>query len=51
MGVSAVIMMIAALVLVWGGLVAAVVHLSHHPEEVEAYDVDDDGRPDNPSST
>lgn len=33
MGTSAIVMMVVSVVLVWGGLVAAVVHLSRHPEE------------------
>ncbi len=31
----AIIMMIIALVLVWGGLVAAIVHLRAHPESAD----------------
>lgn len=33
MGTSAIVMMVVSIVLVWGGLVAAIVHLSRHPEE------------------
>lgn len=29
----AVVMMIVAIVIVWGGLVAAMIHLQRHPEE------------------
>ncbi|WP_345075517.1 methionine/alanine import family NSS transporter small subunit [Brachybacterium paraconglomeratum] len=32
MSVSAIIMMIVAIVTVWGGLVAAIVNLRRHPE-------------------
>ena len=32
MSASAVVMMIVAIVTVWGGLVAAVVNLARHPE-------------------
>lgn len=32
MSVSAIIMMIVAIVTVWGGLVAAIVNLTRHPE-------------------
>lgn len=33
MSASAIVMMIVAMVTVWGGLGAALVHLSKHPEE------------------
>lgn len=33
MSTSAIIMMIVSIVLVWGGLVAAIVHLRRHPDE------------------
>jgi hypothetical protein len=33
MGTSAIVMMVVSIVLVWGGLVAAMVHLSRHPEQ------------------
>ncbi|MCT1608010.1 methionine/alanine import family NSS transporter small subunit [Nesterenkonia massiliensis] len=33
MDIDAVIMMIVALVTVWGGLLGAVLHLSRHPED------------------
>ncbi|HIW98704.1 MAG TPA: methionine/alanine import family NSS transporter small subunit [Candidatus Nesterenkonia stercoripullorum] len=33
MGTSAIVMMVVSIVLVWGGLIAAVVHLSRHPEQ------------------
>lgn len=36
MGTSAILMMIVAIVLIWGGLVLALVNLKRHPEEVEA---------------
>lgn len=32
MGTSAIIMMLIALIVVWGGLVAAIVHLNRHPD-------------------
>ena len=35
MSVSAIVMMIIAIVTVWGGLVAAVVNLRSHPEASE----------------
>ncbi|MDN5759215.1 MAG: methionine/alanine import family NSS transporter small subunit [Tomitella sp.] len=35
MSVSAIVMMIVALVTVWGGLVASVLHLRRHPDESE----------------
>jgi len=36
MTTTAIIFMIIAMVTVWGGLVAALVNLSRHPEEAEA---------------
>ncbi|MFC7457637.1 methionine/alanine import family NSS transporter small subunit [Brachybacterium sp. GCM10030267] len=33
MSVSAIIMMIVAIVTVWGGLAAAIVNLARHPEQ------------------
>lgn len=35
MSVSAIVMMIVALVTVWGGLVVSVLHLRRHPDESE----------------
>lgn len=35
MSIAAVIMMIIALVTVWGGLIAAIVNLARHPEIAE----------------
>ena len=35
MSTSAVVMLIVSIVLLWGGLVAALVHLCRHPEEPE----------------
>ena len=35
MGVSAIIMMIVALVTVWGGLFVSILHLRGHPDEDE----------------
>ncbi|EKU48894.1 MULTISPECIES: methionine/alanine import family NSS transporter small subunit [Brevibacterium] len=32
MGTSAIVMMIIAMVTVWGGLAAAIVHLRKHPD-------------------
>ncbi|WP_460743159.1 methionine/alanine import family NSS transporter small subunit [Nesterenkonia halophila] len=32
METSAIILMLIALVLVWGGLITAIVHLSRHPD-------------------
>jgi hypothetical protein len=36
MSVTAVVMMIIAMVTVWGGLIAAVVNLARHPEVADA---------------
>jgi hypothetical protein len=33
MSASAIVMMIVSITLLWGGLVAAVLHLRRHPEE------------------
>ncbi|HJA61230.1 MULTISPECIES: methionine/alanine import family NSS transporter small subunit [unclassified Brevibacterium] len=33
MGASAIIMMIIAMVTVWGGLAGAILHLRNHPDE------------------
>ncbi|WP_339392298.1 MULTISPECIES: methionine/alanine import family NSS transporter small subunit [Brevibacterium] len=33
MGTSAIVMMIIAMVTVWGGLAAAIVHLRKHPDQ------------------
>ena len=33
MNSSAVFMMILSIVLLWGGLLAAIIHLSRHPDE------------------
>ena len=33
MSASAIVMMLVAIVLVWGGLVAATIHLNRHPDE------------------
>lgn len=33
MGTSAIVMMIIAIVTVWGGLGAAIMHLQKHPDE------------------
>ncbi|MBB3667357.1 methionine/alanine import family NSS transporter small subunit [Garicola koreensis] len=33
MDTAAIVMMIVALVTVWGGMAAAIVHLSRHPED------------------
>ncbi|MEU3945316.1 methionine/alanine import family NSS transporter small subunit [Streptomyces sp. NPDC029526] len=35
MSTSAIIMLIVAIVIVWGGLVGAIVHLRRHPERPE----------------
>lgn len=32
---AAIVMMVVALVLVWGGLVVALLHLRRHPEEAD----------------
>lgn len=32
---AALIMMVIAILLIWGGLVAALVHLRSHPEEID----------------
>lgn len=36
MGTSAIVMMIIAMVTVWGGLAAAMLHLRKHPDEEAA---------------
>lgn len=33
MNTSALIMLIISIVLLWGGLILAMIHLSHHPDE------------------
>lgn len=33
METAAIVMMIIALVTVWGGMIAALIHLSRHPDE------------------
>ncbi|MDS2174173.1 MULTISPECIES: methionine/alanine import family NSS transporter small subunit [Actinomycetes] len=33
MDAAAIVMMLVALITVWGGLVAAIVHLSKHPDQ------------------
>lgn len=33
MSTSAIVMMVVALVLIWGGLILSVINLQHHPEE------------------
>ncbi|SDS13981.1 Putative methionine and alanine importer, small subunit [Brevibacterium siliguriense] len=33
MGTSAIVMMVIAMVTVWGGLIAALLHLRNHPDE------------------
>ncbi|WP_084709947.1 methionine/alanine import family NSS transporter small subunit [Nesterenkonia alba] len=33
MGTAAIVMMIVALVTVWGGLIASMIHLWRHPED------------------
>ena len=38
MTMPAIIMMIIALLLVWGGLVGAIIHLRRHPEEPDEAD-------------
>lgn len=38
MNVSAVVMMLIALVLVWGGLIAAALHLHRHPDDTASDD-------------
>ncbi|RYY80901.1 MAG: methionine/alanine import family NSS transporter small subunit [Moraxellaceae bacterium] len=35
MNKSALIMMVLSMILLWGGLLAAVVHLARHPDEAE----------------
>ena len=40
MDTPAIIMMIVALVTVWGGMIAAIAHLSRNPEEDEPADPD-----------
>ncbi|GAA2524104.1 MULTISPECIES: methionine/alanine import family NSS transporter small subunit [Streptomyces] len=45
MSTSAIIMLIVAIVIVWGGLVGAIVHLRRHPERPE-----DDAPPAQPTA-
>ncbi|WP_072688625.1 methionine/alanine import family NSS transporter small subunit [Rhodococcus marinonascens] len=33
MSISGIVMMVVTLTLVWGGLVASLVHLHHHPDD------------------
>lgn len=33
MGTSAIVMMVIAMVTVWGGLIAAIMHLRKHPDQ------------------
>lgn len=35
MNKPALIMMVLSMILLWGGLLAAVIHLSRHPDEAE----------------
>lgn len=32
---SALVMMVASMILLWGGLLASIVHLSRHPDDAE----------------
>ncbi|MBV2362959.1 methionine/alanine import family NSS transporter small subunit [Streptomonospora nanhaiensis] len=32
MSVGAIVMMVLAIVIVWGGLIAAIIHLARHPD-------------------
>ncbi|MBZ2196336.1 methionine/alanine import family NSS transporter small subunit [Occultella gossypii] len=48
MSAAAIVMLVVALLLVWGGLVAALLHLRKHPEE---FDVVEDGHQEYPPST
>ncbi|SIO86655.1 methionine/alanine import family NSS transporter small subunit [Nocardiopsis sp. JB363] len=36
MSTSAIVMMVISIAVLWGGLVAAVVHLRRHPDDPEA---------------
>lgn len=36
MSTSAIVMMIVAMITIWGGLLAAIIHLVRHPEEPDA---------------
>lgn len=36
MSTGALVMLVVAVVVIWGGLVASVVHLRRHPDEPEA---------------
>ncbi|WP_460758206.1 methionine/alanine import family NSS transporter small subunit [Nocardiopsis oceani] len=36
MSTSAIVMMVFSIVLLWGGLIAAIVHLRRHPDEPES---------------
>ncbi|MEE2060601.1 methionine/alanine import family NSS transporter small subunit [Rhodococcus artemisiae] len=35
MNTSAIVMMVLALATLWGGLIASVIHLRNHPDEVD----------------
>ena len=43
MDTPAIIMMIVALVTVWGGMIAAIIHLSRNPEENDSTGPEADG--------
>ncbi|WP_147917921.1 methionine/alanine import family NSS transporter small subunit [Ruania zhangjianzhongii] len=45
MTTPALIMMIIALLLVWGGLVVAIIHLRRHPEEADEAEPVSDASP------
>ncbi|MFD3686700.1 methionine/alanine import family NSS transporter small subunit [Nocardiopsis sp. NPDC058631] len=36
MSTSAIVMMAVSVIVLWGGLIASVIHLRRHPEEPEA---------------
>jgi hypothetical protein len=36
MSISAIVMMVISITVLWGGLVAAIVHLRRHPDEPES---------------
>lgn len=36
MSISAIVMMVISITVLWGGLIAAVLHLRRHPDEPEA---------------
>ncbi|RNL85234.1 methionine/alanine import family NSS transporter small subunit [Halostreptopolyspora alba] len=38
MSTSAIVMLVVSIIIIWGGLATAVLHLLRHPEEPESHD-------------